>query len=120
MGEPISWVAGQIERLQPEKPNNFNPRPAGVIRPGSGTDMLLRLLRQNPGRWYFHAELVLALGRSKGEVDWAVQLLRLQGMLEAKETEVLGKKPILRYRLSANGIENRLLAVGYRSLQNRR
>jgi len=52
-----------------------NPRPQGVIRPGNGTDVLLRFLRQAPGRWFFHSELVLTLGRSKGEIDWALLYL---------------------------------------------
>jgi len=51
----MDWMAGQLERRQEEEGTRHNnPRPQGVIRPGSGTDVLLRFLRQSPGRWFFH------------------------------------------------------------------
>ena len=82
---PIEWLAGQLDARQ-EPARHKNPRPAGVIRPGSGTDVPLRYLRQAPGRWFFHSELVLALGRSKGEVDWALQYLVRCGLVESRLT----------------------------------
>jgi hypothetical protein len=45
--------------------------------------VLLRFLRQAPGRWFFHSELVLALGRSKGEIDWALLYLVREGWWKA-------------------------------------
>ncbi len=100
MNEPMAWVADHLgARQDPEKVHHANPRPAGVIRTGSGTDVLLRYLRQSPGRWFFHAELVLALGRSKGEVDWALQYLKDQGHIRSEEAELTGRKAVLRYRL---------------------
>ena len=96
----ISWMAKQLsERLEPERPRSHNPRPPGVIRPGSGTDVLLSYLRRNPGRWFFHSELVLALGRSKGEVDWAIQFLKELGHISGRATELPGRKPVMRYAL---------------------
>lgn len=98
--DPIGWLAGQLEgRAEEEGARHNNPRPAGVIRPGSGTDMLLGYLRQAPGRWYFHHELILALGRSKGEIDWALGYLVREGLAESRLTELPGRKPVLRYRL---------------------
>jgi hypothetical protein len=76
-----------------------DPPPAGAIRPGSGTDVLLRFLRQAPGRWFFHCELVLALGRSKGEIDWALLYLVRERLVESRLTELPARKPVLRYRL---------------------
>ena len=100
MCDPINWMTEQLGcRQEPEKKEFKNPQPPGVIRPGSGTDVLLRYLKQQPGRWFFHAELVLSLGRSKGEVDWALQYLAAQNLLESRETELIGRKPVLRYRL---------------------
>ncbi|MXN30002.1 hypothetical protein [Delftia sp. CH05] len=97
----MDWMAGQLEgRQEEEGTRRNNPRPAGVIRPGSGTDVLLRFLRQAPGRWFFHAELVLALGRSKGEIDWALLYLVREGQVESRLTELPGRKPVLRYRLN--------------------
>ncbi len=98
----MDWMAGQLERRQEEEGTRHNnPRPQGVIRPGSGTDVLLRFLRQSPGRWFFHYELVLALGRSKGEIDWALLYLVRERQVESRLTELPARKPVLRYRLAA-------------------
>jgi len=98
----VDWVAAQIvARREPEPSRHQNPRPAGIIRPGSGTDVLLRFLACQPERWFFHPELVLALGRTKGEIDWALQYLAGQGRIQALGTAVPGRKSVLRYRLAA-------------------
>jgi len=103
MNEPMAWVADHLgARQEPEKTRHANPRPAGVIRPGSGTDVLLRFLRRSPGRWFFHAELVLALGRSKGEVDWALQYLRTHNKIYCEDVEIPGRKQVLRYTLDVS------------------
>ncbi|KFJ10047.1 hypothetical protein DR66_2766 [Delftia acidovorans] len=62
--------------------------------------MLLQFLRQAPGRWFFHSELILTLGRSKGELDWALQYLVREGQVESRLTELPERKPILRYRFN--------------------
>lgn len=96
----VDWMVGQLNtRVEPEKSKNINPRPPGVIRPGSGTDVLLRFLRCAPGRWFFHNELVLALGRSKGEIDWALLYLVQHRLVDSRMTDLPGRKPVLRYRL---------------------
>lgn len=97
----MDWMAGQLEgRQEDEGTRRNNPRPQGVIRPGSGTDVLLRFLRQAPGRWFFHFELMLALGRSKGELDWALGYLVRKGVVERKFTELPARKSVLRYKLN--------------------
>ena len=102
MNDPMNWMTDQLsDRVPQEKPRTHNPRPAGEIRPGSGSDVLLRYFRSNPTRWFFHAELVLTLGRSKGEVDWALVFLPRLGFIEATQTELPGRKPVMRYALSA-------------------
>jgi len=100
----MDWMAGQLEGWHEEGwheegTRRNNPRPQGVIRPGSGTDVLLRFLYQSPGRWFFHAELIMALGRSKGEMDWALGYLVREGLVEGRLTELPARKPVLRYRL---------------------
>lgn len=105
----MDWMAGQLEvRQEEEGTRRNNPRPQGVIRPGSGTDVLLRFLRQAPGRWFFHSELVLALGRSKGEIDWALLYLVRECLVESRLTELPGRKPVLRYRLRSSQRESEL------------
>jgi len=85
---------------EPKKPTN--PRPPGVLRPGSGSDVLLRYLQQNRGRWFFHQELVQTLGRSKGEVDWALQYLAKLELIQSEVSSLPGRKPVMRYALTQN------------------
>ena len=42
---------------------------------------------------------MLALGRSKGEIDWALLYLVREGQVESRLTELPARKPVLRYRL---------------------
>lgn len=70
------------------------------VRKGSGTDALLRVLRINPGRWFWHAELKFILGRSKGELDWALRYLVSQGVVRAEMVARHGRKPAMRYALT--------------------
>lgn len=93
------WQARQLcagVRIQ-KMPHN--PNPPGVVRPGSGSDVLLRFLRCNPRRWFLHSELVLSLGRSKGEVDWALQYLAQLRLISSAVVELPGRKPVMRYAL---------------------
>lgn len=79
----------------------FNPCPSGHIVPGCSTDMALRFMRCAPkGRWYSYSELALGLGRSKGEVDWALRQLRTLGLVEAIHYQAPGRPQTLRYRLA--------------------
>lgn len=39
------------------------------------------------------------LGRSKGEIDWALQYLVREGQVESRLTELPARKPVLRYLL---------------------
>lgn len=61
--------------------------------------MLLRYLRRSPGRWFFHAELIMALGRSKGEIDWALGYLVREGLVQRRLTELPARKPVLSYMM---------------------
>ena len=100
----VDWMVGQLDsRVEPEKSKHINPRPTGVIRPGSGTDVLLQFLRRSPERWFFHHELVMALGRSKGEIDWALLYLVQQSLVESRLTDIPSRKPVLRYQLVKSG-----------------
>ena len=86
-------VSNQDARQRP-----FNPFPPGHIVRGSGTDVTLTFLKSQPKRWLFHHELILALGRSKGEVDWAVQQLVRLGLLETVEHKERSRAPVYKYR----------------------
>jgi hypothetical protein len=85
---------------EPEpKGRAYNPFPPGHIVKGSGTDVTLTYLKSQPRRWLFHQELILALGRSKGEVDWALRQLVNLGLVEAVTHQERHKAPILKYRI---------------------
>lgn len=102
MSDPMDRLAAQIgARQELPRPQHANPRPADVIRPGSGTDVLLRFLRLHPLRWFFHVELVVALGRSKGEVDWALQYLTGRASSWPRRPNCPGASP-WRYKLKRN------------------
>jgi hypothetical protein len=61
----------------------FNPRPPGMIQPGSTTEAVLAYLRAVPDtRWLNRAQLVIATRRSNKSVDWALQFLRQHGLVE--------------------------------------
>lgn len=101
----MDWMVGQLDgRQEEEGTRHNNPRPQGVIRPGSGTDVLLRFLRQAPRRWFFHSELILALGCSKGEIDWALLYLVREGLVESRFTDLPARKPVSRYRLRKDAV----------------
>ena len=102
--EDLVWISKQLAeqmstRGVEERPRPANPRPPGVIQPGSGSDVLLRFLRAHPGRWFFHPELVLTLGRSKGEVDWALQYLARLELIDSEMSSLPGRKPVMRYSI---------------------
>lgn len=99
----MEWVAQSIlSRPTVERPAPaFNPCPSGHIVPGGSTDMALRFMRRAPkGRWYSYGELALGLGRSKGEVDWALRQLRALKLVEAIPFQEPGRPQTLRYRLA--------------------
>lgn len=101
MGDAMAWQAVQLSRRRKSNPQPTNPNPPGMVRPGSGTDVLLRFLERNPCRWFLHQELVLTLGRSKGEIDWAVRYLAQQGLAMAEMVDMPGRKAVMRYRLGS-------------------
>lgn len=80
----------------------FNPFPPGHIVRGSGTDVTLTFLKSQPKRWFFHNELILALGRSKGEVDWALQQLVKLCLVVTVEHKERSRAPIYKYRYAGS------------------
>lgn len=87
---------------QPEpKARPINPYPPGHIVKGSGTDVTLRFLQRQPSRWFFHGELTLALGRSKGKVDWALRQLVRSGLVESVVHKESQRAPVYKYRVKA-------------------
>ena len=87
---------------QPEsKALPFNPYPPGHIVKGSGTDATLQLLQSYPDRWFFHHEIMRALGCSKGKLDWALRHLVSCGLVELTAYQETQRAPVYRYRVIA-------------------
>lgn len=85
----LQWVAEQIRAvreaadMQPPPLVRFNPRPPGVIRDGSTTDLVRQFLQHSPARWFTSEEIIGATGRSHAAVSWALLYLRDQGLIDA-------------------------------------
>lgn len=75
------FVAAAAASDPSPRPLRFNPRPPGVIVPGSGTDVVLRLLREAPGTMS-RAQIIWRSGKGRGAVDWALEYLRSQGLID--------------------------------------
>lgn len=101
----LAWVVAQVQISSQEprpRPHRFNPRPPGVIRPGSATEAVLEFLREHPGRFFRHSQIVQGCGRSKVAVDWALAYLRELGLAEAIP-DPLRNARYMRYRIVRSG-----------------
>lgn len=95
------WVTQQILAIRrTAEPMRFNPRPAGVMRPGSTTEAVHRYLDERPGRgWVTRQSIVVATGRSPKAVDWALIFLRTINRIEASQDPEPHRSRYLRYRV---------------------
>lgn len=100
-----SWMARQLSELgtastppSPEVPR-FNPRPVGMIRPGSATEAVLDALRRT-NLYMTHAQIIIATGKTTKAVAWALIFLKSQGLIESTADD--GRNPrYQRYRIKA-------------------
>lgn len=83
------WMAGQLIRMadgrnaMPLELPRYNPRPPGVIREGSATDAVLKLLEANPHRFFSYAEIrARCPGRSHAALSWAAIYLKRMGLVQ--------------------------------------
>lgn len=97
-------MAGQLLRMADgrtamklEQPR-YNPRPPGVIRDGSATDSVLRVLTSHPGRFFTACELISRTNRSHAAVSWALLYLRAQGLVLVSGDSARNPR-YLRYRV---------------------
>ena len=94
-------MARQMEAysLQVKQPTvRYNPRPPGVIQPGSASEAVLHILRSNPGRFYVCEHLIKETGRTHAAVSFALLYLRDQGRIEAFPDAARNPR-FLRYRI---------------------
>lgn len=80
----LAWTAQELSRRPSrlvEQPS-LNPRPPGVIRPGSASEAVYELLRENPERLFWRRQLIVITGRSRKSVDWALLYLGALHLIE--------------------------------------
>ena len=98
----LDWVARQIEAINVTSARpplmRFNPRPPGVIQPGSASDAVLSILSESPGRFFTCEQLIRATGRSRAALSFALLYLRDQGRIEAFPDAARNPR-FLRYRI---------------------
>ena len=67
----------------PKPPVRFNPRPPGVIQPGSASDAVLKFLHASPGMWT-EAQIRWATRRGHSSVSWGLLYLSKKGLIESR------------------------------------
>jgi hypothetical protein len=99
----LEWIALQLQirasrtfGLGLQVPR-YNPRPAGVIRPGSATHAVLGYLQKH-SHWLNHRQICSGTGCTSHAVDWGLIFLKSQGLIECASDD--GRNPrYLRYRI---------------------
>ena len=84
-GQSLKWMVDQLLALKFDEPAKarFNPRPPGVIQPGSASEAVLQILSASPGRFFTCKQLIRATGRTHAAVSFALLYLRDKGRIEA-------------------------------------
>jgi hypothetical protein len=105
-----AWMANQIARMAAARPTapdipHYNPRPAGVIRPGSATDVVLALLCKRGPSYLTHSQIIAQTGRTTKAVSWALIYLKSQKHIEATSDDARNQR-YQRYRATTKGIEH--------------
>ena len=97
----LDWVARQLA----ERPGSlnltlprYNPRPAGVIRPGSAAEKTLTMMRKHPAQWFTNHQIIVATGCTDKAVSWALLFLRSLGEIETTADSARNSR-YLRYRI---------------------
>ena len=84
-----AWMAQQLQRAadgrqaMPLHSPRYNPRPPGVIRAGSATDVVLAAMQSHHGFWLTHAQILRLTQRSTKAVCWALIFLKARGLIES-------------------------------------
>lgn len=83
----FNWMANQLAARfsEPIEQPRFNPRPPGVIRPGSATQHVLFFLRKNPDRYFTCWQLIHHTGLSRKAVNHACLYLRAQELISVRD-----------------------------------
>lgn len=94
------WTAQQLlidARPLANQIPRYNPRPAGVIREGSATQLVLAWLKVHKG-WATHHQIRTSVGRSSRAVDFGLRYLRALDLIEHTLDESRNSR-YMRYRV---------------------
>ena len=83
-GQIVS-VLGRQGNQAAARTQRFNPRPAGILRPGGVPLAVLAFLEKNPDLWFSFYQIELATNRSQKALDWACRELRDLGLVATRE-----------------------------------
>ena len=106
-GESATYCAFSLTRqllaipAPDHKAERFNPRPPGVIQPGSASDAVLKFLRAQVG-FRSEAQILWVTGRSHSAVSWSLLYLIGQGLVEAR-SDPLRNARYKKYRATPPG-----------------
>jgi len=78
------WQLLLLQKQQrPRPPSYYNPRPAGMILPGSTTELVLCELRARYPVWQSRSQIACSVGKNRGAVQWALLYLMQQKLIKA-------------------------------------
>jgi hypothetical protein len=102
----LDWVARSLANrpgsLNLDSPR-YNPRPPGVIRPGSGTDVVLMIFNKHPKQWFSFSNLEWHTKLSRQKISWALIYLQGRGDIVSSVGDDERSCRYFRYRLAKHG-----------------
>lgn len=101
--EELERVARAVEASEPRK-QHFNPRPAGVIREGRSSEMVLKALRDHGGAMT-EGQLRFRTGLNHAKCSWALIFLQRIGKVEVL-SDAHRNIRYLRYKAKKGGISD--------------
>lgn len=104
------WIATQLSRMAAARPfvtdiPRYNPRPAGVIRPGSPTEIVLAVLCRRYPAFLTFAQVKHQSQCTKAAIDHALRYLKTQKHIESTSDDSRNSR-YQRYRATTKGIEH--------------
>jgi hypothetical protein len=103
-----AWTSEQLRRMAAARrfatsTPRHNPRPAGVIRPGSPTEVVLACLCRRAPVFLTFAQVMHQTQFTKATIDHALRYLKTQGHIEATADDGRNSR-YQRYRATEKGI----------------
>ena len=101
--EELERVARAVETAEPRN-RHFNPRPAGVIREGKSSEMVLKALCDHGGVMT-EGQLRFRIGLNHAKCSWALIYLQRIGKVEVL-SDAHRNSRYLRYKARIGGISD--------------